>query len=102
MCAASAKYYFYRQNKLKEKSTVGAMQKVGEVRVKRLIVRGIFHRIIQMLQAFFLFPHTSGACVPVTHTIEFAVAHTAETWVGTVHMQIEVWKEIALCKKQAA
>lgn len=47
-------------------------------------------------------PHTSGACVPVTHTLEAAEAHTAQTWVGTVHMQREEWKELALCKKQAA
>lgn len=77
MCATSFKYYFYRQNKLKEILTVGAMQDIGEVRVKRLIVRGLFPRITQMLQALLLFPHTSDACVPVTHTLEVAEAHTA-------------------------
>lgn len=78
------------------------MQDIGEVRVKRLIVRGLFPRITQMLQALLLFPQTSDACVPVTHTLEVAEAHTAQTWVGTVHMQTAEWKETALCKKQAA
>lgn len=34
--------YYYRQNKLKEILTVGAMQEVGEVKVKRRIVKGLF------------------------------------------------------------
>lgn len=58
--------------------------------------------ITKMCRPLFLFPHTSRACVPVTHTLEVAEAHTAQTWVGTVHMQTAEWKEIALCKKQAA
>lgn len=102
MNATSFKHYYYRQNKLKEILTVGAMQEVGEVRVKRLIVRGLFPRITQMWQALLLFAHTSGACVPDTQTREVVEAHTAQTWVGTVHMQTAEWKETALCKKQAA
>lgn len=102
MCVTSLRYYSYRQKKLKEILTVGAMQEIGEVRVKRLKVRGLCPRTTQMRQTLFRFPRTSGACVPVTHTLEVAAAHTAQTWVGTVHMQTAEWKEIALCKKQAA
>lgn len=90
MCATSFQYYYYRQNKLKEILTVGAMQEVGEVSVKRLVVRGLFPRITQMWQALLLFPHTSGACVPVTHTLEVAEAHSTDMGGHSTHADSRV------------